>query len=79
MKDRLSTDINRAAEQRAPLHGSADNAEQVGGGFGQFVHLCHTTREVLEAFRRAAARQGLVTTVQSETQRRFSSQRACFQ
>lgn len=74
MKDRVSTDVNGAAEQRAPLHGSADDAEQVGGGFSQVVHLRHATCEVLEAFRRAATWQGLVTTVQSETQRRFGLQ-----
>lgn len=71
MSDRkvcLGTDVDGAAQQRASLQGPADDAVEVGGRLLQLVHLCHATREVLEALRRAAARQRLVTTVQPGTQ-----------
>lgn len=50
LKERVSTDVNGAAEQRAPLYGSPDDAVQVGGGFVQLVHLRHAACEVFKAF-----------------------------
>lgn len=62
------TDVDGAAQQRASLQGPADDAVEVGGRFPQLVHLRHAAREVLEALRRAAARQRLITAVQPGTQ-----------
>lgn len=45
-----ATNINGAAEQRAPLHGPADDAVEVRGGFPQLVHLGHAAGEILKAF-----------------------------
>lgn len=66
LKERVSTDVNGAAEQRAPLYGSPDDAVQVGGGFTQLEKLCHAACEVFKAFWCAAARQSLVAAIQSE-------------
>lgn len=62
----FSTDVNGAAEQRSSLYGSADDAVKVRGGFLQLVHLRHAAREVLEALWRAAAWQGLITSIQPD-------------
>lgn len=69
MNECRSTDVDGAAQQRSSLYGPADDAEEVVGGFPQLVHLRHAARKVLEALRRAAARQGLITAVQPAAQR----------
>lgn len=74
MCDCLGTDVYGAAQQRAPLYGPADDAEEVGGGLRQLVHLRHAACKVLEALRRAAARQRFVTAVQPRDTRRDQQQ-----
>lgn len=63
-----ATNVNGAAEQRAPLHSPADDAVEVRGGFSQLVHLCHAASEVLKAFWSAAADQSLVAAVQPDAE-----------
>lgn len=59
-------DIYGAAQQRSSLHGPLYDGVKISGRFAQLVHLRHTTREVLKAFWRTAAWQGLIAAVQPD-------------
>lgn len=54
MPECYCTDVYGAAQQRSSFYGSTNDAEEVGGGFAQLVHLRHATCKVLEALGRAA-------------------------
>ena len=62
--------IDRASHHGAFVQGLLHDVEQIVRGFLGVVHFCHTTGEILHGLQSAAALQGLVAPMQSETNRK---------